>query len=758
MLEMPQRVREEIEEYPVKLKAHLEGQIEGERFKPYRVSMGIYEQRDNHTYMVRTRIPGGVITFEQLKKINELADLYSHGKVHLTTRQDIQFHKVQLEDTALIIKGLLEVGIMTRGTGGNTARNVVCSPLAGVSKEEAFDVTQDALLTTSFLLEDKSAFELPRKYKIGFSNTWEDTSNATISDLGFVAVKQGETLGYKVYGAGGLGGKPVSSIVLADFIPREDILYYVRAMKNLFEKEGDRTNKHSARIRFIRYRLGEETFIQRLNEEIHKLKKEETFATFPLSSSSVVQEETEEVFESKIVVPQKQKGRYSVYVHPVSGNIETAKIKELLAFLEGLGYETSIRFTNTQGFYVRDLKAVDTKTLLNQISTYTSSYPVNHSVACAGAATCKLGLCLSQNLLGAIVEKFEEVEDSIKDQLPRIFISGCTNSCGQHQKGQIGFAGKAKRTEKGLIPHYTLFLEGEVGQDAALGTPKGDLPAKQIPDFLVAFAKLKQSAQIDDFKSFLEEKQEEITKLLKTYGQIDEADENLYYDFGANEPFSLKGRGPGECSAGVLDVIRLDLGNAKSARLEYDNTKNQESLYKAAVSASRALLVLKGEDSTKDRVIFKAFGTHFIQTGLVKKEIEEVIEALVDYKLGDIESITGLYEDVVYLIERVNSMFESLSPQLEITLEKEWTPAIAKAKEEEASVQIVDFKGVKCPINFVKVKIELSKIQSGQSLGFYLDDGEPIQNVPKSVEAEGHTIVKIEQQADGYHLLVVQKK
>ncbi|TCK92483.1 sulfite reductase (ferredoxin) [Natranaerovirga hydrolytica] len=761
MIKIPERIINEIKEYPVKLKELKDGKVEADRFKPYRVSMGIYEQRDNNTFMTRTRIPSGVITLEQFKKVVELAKKYSHGYIHITTRQDIQFHKVTIEDTENIMMGLLDVGIMTRGTGGNTARNVVASALSGVEQGEGFDVTQDALATTEFLLTEPSVFQLPRKYKIGFSNTEADDANATISDLGFIAKNKNDELGYVVYGAGGLGGRPTEAIKLVDFIPRSEILYHVLAMKNLFEKEGDRTNKHSARIRYILYRLGEEAFVKKYNEELESVKQEKNLdLELPLDKDAVTTASNEEI-DNNNIVPQKQKGLYALYIHPENGNITTENVDKFLNFIDNLDYDTTIRLTNTQGLYIRDLKKEDAKKLYELTKDFSSPYSIDHSVACAGAATCKLGLCLSQNFLSAIIKRFENAEDSIKSLLPQIFISGCPNSCGQHQKGKIGFAGKAKRTDKGLVPMYSVFLNGHVGENPKLGQSAGDIPAKKIPDFLYELGILKSKSTIQDISQFLQEERQYIDKLIKTFASIELDNEDLFYDYGSEEKFSLKGRGPGECSAGVLDVIKLDLNNGDTAIKDYKETKDSNKLYDAAVSGARALLVLKGVDSSKERVILKEFTTHFVETGLVKKEIKDVIDELFDYKLGDIDSLEKYYEDIQYLVSRVRAMFESLDPQLNITLDKEWDPETkeeSKEKEKSDDLKIVDFKGVKCPINFVKVKIELSKIPSGSTIGFYLDDGEPITNVPKSVESEGHEIVEINEGFDGYNLLIIKKK
>lgn len=765
MIKIPEEILKDIKGYRAKVQEYHDGKIDPIRFKPYRVAMGIYEEREPEVYMVRTRIPAGVVTLEQLKKVKELADKFGNSKIHITTRQDIQFHKITLENTANIIEGLMTEGIITRGTGGNTARNVGCSALSGVDLGEVFDVTEYALETTNYLLKDPSVLNLPRKYKIAFSNDASDTGNATIADLGFVAKTKEGKKGFEVYGAGGLGGNSRVSIKLEEFILENEVLYHVQAMKEIFELEGDRTNKHKARIRHILERLGEEKFIALYKQQIEKVKEKEIMLNLKGIENKKAGGNTAKSI-SNLLVEQKEKGLYSVYIHPENGNISTENLQKIIDFIDALSYGTTIRLTNTQGFYVRDLRGEDADKLLQLIQNFASSFDIDNSVACAGSATCKLGLCLSQSLLSAIRRDFEEVEDNIKSQLPRVFISGCPNSCGQHQKGKIGLSGKAKRTEDGLVPMYTIHLNGNVGAgEARLGEASGDIPAKKISAFLYELAKIKEKSGLVDFEAFLRKEKEAVDALINELSKVESEKENpaLYYDFGSEEKFSLKGRGPGECSAGVLDVIKLDLSNAKAYLEEFNTTKNSQSLYDAGVSASRALLVLKGIDTNKDREIFKEFVKYFVETGYVKSSIKDLTDTLLDFKLGDVENLEKHHNEVVYLIEKVVAMYESLNPQLEITLqkeeEKEGNFGLNKDVHKATDVlNIIDLRGVKCPMNFVKAKVALAKIAVGEEVGFYLDDNAPINNVPKSIEEEGHQIVKIDREYAGYNLLVIRKQ
>lgn len=761
-----------VEDFSEKATEYAHGEINPVRFKAFRVSMGVYEQRQAETYMIRTRIPGGFITLEQFQRISELGRKYANGKIRFTSRQDVQFHSLDLKKVYPIMKSLAEVGITTKGTGGNTVRNIECSPLSGVSLDDVFDVTPYTKAATNYFFKDPSTMNMPRKFKIAFSNSPADTGNATISDLGFIAKIAVGKKGFELYGGGGFGGNPRVSLKLRDFIDAKDILYYLQGMKNLFEKEGDRTNKNRARIRYIVKRLGEEKFIELFNEEVDRLLvkgnldvhvDEDEFtlpASVPYADHVTVSKELK-----NILFPQKQAGYYSVYVHPQSGYLSVDHLDEILNFLAGMDYQTSIRLTNTQGFFVRDLKEKDAHSFIAIIDQFTSRWNLDHSLTCVGAATCKLGLCLSRNLLVAIKDEFKDTDWKVKSALPRLFISGCPNSCAQHEKGQIGFHGKAKRSSEGLVPMFSVSFGGKVGAGIAkLGEEYGDIPARRIPEFLHSLANLKVASGDEDFEEFLHHQSSEIKALVNKYSNLAAFadDEQLYYDWGVHERFSLKGRGPGECSTGVLDVIKLDLSNAKSSLEKFKESQNDQDLYASAVSSARTLLVLRGVDTNKHREIFKEFKKYFIDTGFVQSSIKGLIESLLDYKLGDLDHIADKLPEIDYLYHRVTAIYESLNGSLEITIAKEEqavpSPAGKESSTKSEDFEIIDFRGVKCPINFVKVKVDLAKIQSGQRRGFYLDDGDPIKNVPQSVEKEGHTIVSIDPNYDGYNLLVVEKK
>lgn len=546
MIEITEQILKSIENFKENLQQYKEGKLEA--FKPFGASMGIYEERLTDTYMVRPRIPGGVITLEQFKTISGIAKKYSKNKIHFTSRQDIQFHSVEINDLNSVLEDLIKVGLTTMGAGGNTVRNVGCSPLSGVSADDVFDVTPYVKEVTNHLIGDPANMNLPRKFKVAFSNSPEDTGNATISDLGFIAKIVDSKKGFEVYGGGGLGGSARAALKLADFIEEGEVLYYVQAMKEVFEKEGDRANRHKARLRFVVHRLGEEAFIELFKNHLAKVKSEQELKV----RINLNQEEQKQVVEDikieidkkhkNIVIPQKQSGYYSLYIHPQNGNINTDNLDEILNYLINLDYKVSIRLTLTQGLFIRDLKGKDLEALADITSKFSSIFDFDNSITCAGPRICKLGICNSQGLLIHISETFKKAKEELRGELPRVFISGCPNSCGQHQKGLIGFGGKAKRTEDGLIPTYSLFFGGKVGADIVkMGQVYGDIPAKKVPELLLELALLKRTLGYEDFEKFIEDSTSEIKALITKYATLESfsEDPDLYYDFGSKDKFSV---------------------------------------------------------------------------------------------------------------------------------------------------------------------------------------------------------------------------
>ncbi|MBM7624694.1 sulfurtransferase TusA family protein [Sporohalobacter salinus] len=771
---IPETIKEDTKKYEQEVERFLNGNLDPVRFKGYRVPMGVYGQRGQtegaEKYMIRVRAPGGVITKEQLEVLNDLSREYGAEYLHFTTRQDIQIHQVNMEDTPQILYKLLEVGLSPRGGGGNTVRNIMNSPRAGVNPQEKFDTTPYSLALTEYLIRTRSSFNLPRKYKIAFSSTAQDKGLATINDLGFIAKEKDGRQGFKVYAAGGMGNDPEIALLLEEFIAADKVFHVAEAIKRFFDDYGDRSNKHQARLRFVRKRLGDEEFVAKYKKYLKEVLEEgiDTEEIYYYQEPRSGAKDRKQNLEVDYIYPEAKPGYYSVELRPPEGDITYQELEELLSLLSS--EQISLRTTNKQGLLIRGVKAENLDDLIAEIKGVNEQLLVPNvatmPIACKGASTCRLGLCLSPNLAEAVRDQLSQLDKKLQSLLPQIYISGCPNCCGQHLIGKIGFEGKAKRFDDRLVPHYSLLVGGNVAEDESrYGEKVIDLPAKRIPDFLVELAQqLSEKADYTgDFNAYLAQGgREEVVKVAKQFTEIPsyEQNSNIYQDWGSNEDFSLAGRGPGECGTGVMDIIELDIDTANDNYQTGRQENDDEELYQAIVNAARALLIVRGIDTEKDRVILSSFKSEFIDKDLVDKSKADLLDAAFDYKLGDIDSLVDYQQEIKELIQRVEELFNSLNSKLEFDLDEldQQNEDNDKAgSQNDAETKLADLRGVKCPMNFVKAKVAISPLEAGEVLEIYLDPGEPIQNVPQSLAEEGHEILEQEQTEEGYYILTVKK-
>jgi sulfite reductase (ferredoxin) len=274
VLEIPENIRRDTLNYRQRVDKLLRAETSPSQFKAYRVPMGIYEQRVSGKYMIRIRIPAGIALPHQLERIAELSKNYGSGVIHVTTRQDLQIHDVAVEHTPEILEKLLEVGLSPRGGGGNTVRNVTVCPRSGVCPEESFDVAPYAVALSEYLLQNDSAFNLPRKFKVAFSGCSKDCAFASVADVGFFAHMRDGEEGFSVYAGGGLGSSSRTAIIIEDFIPAQRMFQFTEAVKRLFDIHGDRTNKHRARLRYVLMRFGQKEFVKHYQAERNRIERE----------------------------------------------------------------------------------------------------------------------------------------------------------------------------------------------------------------------------------------------------------------------------------------------------------------------------------------------------------------------------------------------------------------------------------------------------------------------------------------------------
>jgi sulfite reductase (ferredoxin) len=719
---LPDNLKEEIQALAALVKKYKAGTLASVKLKAVRVPFGIYEQREPETYMCRIRLPGGAITPKQLIGVAKLAKKYSDRPLHFTTRQEVQIHHVKLEDAVKILNELFPLGLSTRGGGGNTVRNIISSVTSDV-----FDIAPYVQALTSRMIAEKDSWELPRKLKIAFSDGPEDKGLATTNDLGFIAKKDKKgNKGFSVYIAGGLGAKPQVATLLYKFVSDDQVYNIAKAAKLLFDKYGNRKNKYAARMRFLLNKLGRDKFFKHFEEELAAVRQK----NYPPLA-------IEESASSKVE---------SILFPLFLGDVETKQAKQLGEILLPLGEDT-IRATIDQNLELRNVPEAKIEKIIQKLPPL-----MPQAVACAGASTCRLGICLSRGLLEAVKSKFEEegvVPGKIDDI--KLKISGCPNNCGQHHIADIGLYGVAKRFHNRLVPCYTLLLGGVVKEgQTRLAEKAAVIPAINIPDFLVeliAFVKKNRKAK-ETFAEFLNRiGKAKIAEIVNKYTDVPDKKE-FYIDWGTEEVFSVASKLEGECSAGLFDLIEWDFGNIDKAFSELERKEDSQPLLRSIiVSAARALLVTKGLEPKDEKEAVKLFIEYFIE-----KHVDKAFKKVADkYLRGENISL----EEAQELSNAVRKLYDAMDNSLKFP---EIQPGEAVKVEELPDKEQVfrDYRGVACPMNFVKTKLVLETMKTGEKLQILLDDGEPIDNVPGSVKAEGHKVLK--QEKVGSHWSVVIEK
>lgn len=768
----PEKLVSEIDQFEEDISDFIGGRLHPVKFKGLRVAHGIYEQRQPETYMVRIRCAAGVITPKQLKKVADLGHRYGSGEVHFTTRQEVQIHNVLIENVITVIKELQTVGLSTRGGGGNTIRNILTSSKSGVDPEEVFDVDPYAIALTTRMISEDDSWNLPRKFKIAFSNGPHDTAFTQTTCLGFVAKIENGQKGFEVYCAGGMGARPMIGHCLFDFVPDTQVYHITKAIKIAFDKHGNRRSKYSSRIKFLWKKLGRSSFEDIFYEEYNKIKDDRELDLHLLDIENTAQESnlapktiTTTAFDkwkTRYTSEQKQSDLFTIKLTLRLGDLMAEDAERLCNFLSEFG-ENTIRCERNQNIRLRNIPKDylgNLYELLNSLKDTLHNTPsiVGNMVNCTGAQTCKLGICLPRGLSDAIRDQLNNSTLQL-DQIPqfRINMSGCPNTCGMHHIADLGFFGKIGRKNGDVYPAYNVLAGAKVGESGKTEYAKkqGEIPAHFIPKFVEEFLAnyIEKKDSYNDYHAFLDAEGVTLIKdLCEKYKDIPDmdTDKHFYIDFGAEKPLSLEELGTAECSAGMFDMINVD----KKAILELQKTivtssdiNNEENLHKLLFHTSRMLLVTRGLDAKTDEQAFDYFIKHFCQTQLVKENYQDILTLA---KLGMKSALLERKNEILNLSNDILKLYDSMDDSLRFR-------NLAQENTQNSTTE-KDLRGVACPMNFVKTKLALDTLVSGTTLSVLLDDGAPINNVPNSIKLEGHTILEQKQYDEGHWSILIKKK
>lgn len=637
-------VGQDILDLEKKIRLFREGKADEEKFRSLRLARGVYGQRQAGVQMVRIKLPFGKVTSEQLHRIADVSDEYSTGRLHITTRQDIQIHHVSLDRTPELWAQLERDDITLREACGNTVRNVTASPTAGIDTKEPFDVSPYAEATFKFFLRNPICQEMGRKFKISFSSSEEDTALSYIHDLGFIAKLKDGKRGFKVMLGGGLGSQPRHADELYDFLPAEELIPLIEGVLRVFDRHGERAKRMKARMKYLIKDIGKEEFMKlvagqqtALSQNVPAFEIEKFEAEPPLQQVNLPQVEINseefEAWKTTNVFPQKQKGLFAVGIRVPLGDFYTGAARKLADLIKKYA-GNELRFTLRQDILIRHVREEllpffysELKKLGFAETGYNKTVDIT---ACPGTDTCNLGIASSTGIADVL-------EDVLKEEFPQftngkditIKISGCMNACGQHNMAEIGFQGMSIKVGKQVAPALQVLLGG-----GTLGDGKGrfadkvvKVPSKRGPEALRILLNdfEANSTSEEKFADYYDRQGKTyFYDLLKDLADTTNLSENDFVDWGHEKPY-IKAVGVGECAGVVIDLIATllfeseeKIDNAKSALERKAWADSIYHSYTSIVNSAKALLLSEDVKTNTQAGIISQFDELFVSTGKIE--------------------------------------------------------------------------------------------------------------------------------------------
>jgi len=658
-------VEKDILELERKIQLFKEGKIDEERFRSLRLARGVYGQRQFGVQMIRIKLPFGRVTSEQLHRISDVSDEYSRGRLHITTRQDIQIHHVSLDRTPELWAQLEKDDITLREACGNAVRNITASETAGIDINEPFDVSPYADATFKFFLRNPICQEMGRKFKMSFSGTDDDTAISFIHDLGFIAkikTENGVTKkGFKVLLGGGLGSQPRHADVIYDFLEEDVLIPTIEGVLRIFDRFGERAKRAKARLKFLVKDLGVDTFLQLVSDEVNALENKTfkvdttefeqpiSFQEISIPSVKIEDESAYKKWKETNVIKQKQEGLFAIGLKIHLGDFYTPKAR-LLADLVKKHAANEIRLTLRQNILIRHVKEellpffyVELQKLGFAKAGYNSTADIT---ACPGTDTCNLGISSSTGIAVELEKVLEEEYPAyLNNKEIAIKISGCMNACGQHNMAHIGFQGMSIKVGALQAPALQILIGGGI-----LGDGKGrfsdklvKVPSKRGPEALRILLNDVEANQQEDetFLAYYDRQGKTyFYDLLKGLSDTSNLAPSDFIDWGHSENY-VKAIGVGECAGVVIDLIATllfeseeKITNSAEALKENQFSDSIYHSYTSLVNTAKALLIAENIKTNTQAGIITSFQEHFVATGKINLDVS--------------------FEDVVYQIKREN--------------------------------------------------------------------------------------------------------
>ena len=639
-------VEKDIIELERKIHQFKGGEVDEEKFRSLRLARGVYGQRQQGVQMIRIKLPYGKVSSNQLLRIADVSDEYSRGRLHITTRQDIQIHYVDLERTPELWAQLEKDKVTLREACGNTVRNVTASETAGIDVDEPFDVSPCAQAVFEYFLRNPIGQEMGRKFKVSFSASDADTGLSYMHDLGFIAkVKDGER-GFKVMLAGGLGSQPRHADELYSFLPTDKIIPLMEGVIRVFDRYGERKSRAKARMKFLLKDIGLDGFKKLLEEEQLAIPHQ----TYPINieeypevkvtevetpKASIEDQEAFEQWKSANLVPQKQEGYFAIGIKVLLGDFYTDKARELAKLVQDYA-AGEIRLSLRQNIlipYVKEELVPFFYQELKKLGFAEAGYNKALDItACPGTDTCNLGIASSTGIA-------DELERVIKAEYPHyiknpdvvIKISGCMNACGQHNMAHIGFQGMSVRTKDKLVaPALQVLLGGgNFGDGKARFADKvAKIPSKRGPQALrLILDDFEANGNGASFTDYYEEKgQHYFYDFLKPLTDVDNLTQEDFIDWGNLEKYK-KEIGIGECAGVIVDLVATlffesqeKIENAEEAINEGKWAASIYYSYQSIVNSAKALLTAEKVKVNTHASIIRDFDKLYVEEGKIAFE------------------------------------------------------------------------------------------------------------------------------------------
>jgi len=658
-----QAAQDDIIELETKINAYRSLQFDEDKFRSFRLTRGVYGQRQEGVQMIRIKLPYGRVSPEQLIRISDISDKYASSTLHLTTRQDIQIHYVKLENSPKVWEELEQVGITLREACGNTVRNITASAYAGVDAHEPFDVTPYAHALFEYFLRNPICQDMGRKFKMAFSSSDTDTAYTFIHDLGFIPrekeIEGKRVRGFKVVIGGGLGAQPFMAQTAYEFLEEDYIIPFTSAVIRVFDHYGERTKRHKARLKYLLAGIGLEEFMRLVELEKKGLPEQKLAIDHAnIISTNIPEKKTwdavkvtnEKKYDAWFktnVIAQKHEGYYAVNVKQLLGN-QTSTTARAFAHVVKKYASDDIRITVNQGWLLKFVQKEALPHLFNDLDALGLADPGFDSTAditaCPGTDTCNLGISSSTGISVALEKMLkEEFSDIIYNTDIKIKISGCMNACGQHTIANIGFHGMSIKKGDRVLPAMQVLLGGGVEADGSgsIADKIVKLPTKRcLPAVKELLNDYEANGLEGEYYNVYYRRQVAADKMyfykmLKPFSDLDTLTDLDFIDWGQDVQYVTE-VGVGECAGVMLDLVSTLLYDTEEklrwAMKLYDKGAYADALYASYVTivgGAKAMLTMEGINCNTQMGILNDFDKHYIQTGKFAFKgvfAEEVVE------------------------------------------------------------------------------------------------------------------------------------